>query len=93
MTTQTTPEATTTCPSWCTLTPGHPWDSDGDDDSSARGHQGPKFGPYVSAGSFEYPTHPGVQLHEINVDDFVTHSDLLAEDAADLARNLLAAAQ
>ena len=58
-----------------------------------RGHQGPELRALRELRILQYSKTPGVQMHEINVDDFVARDELNAEDAIDLARNLLAAAQ
>ena len=93
MTTQTTPEATTACPSWCTLKPGPQPDLEDLNGYWMRGHQGPKFGPYVSCGSCESSYEPGEQIFEINVDDLLISDSINSGDAIDVARELLAAAQ
>ncbi len=64
------------CPPWCTLRPGHGWDSIHDDGRNSRGHGGPEFGPYISASADEFADAPGVleyvvELHAeyVNVTD------------------------
>ncbi len=76
------------CPPYCNLKPGHPVDSIADGDRALRGHGGPRFGPYLSAGADEYVGEPGV-LHvvvQLYTDDPVNISDpevlrRLADDA------------
>jgi hypothetical protein len=52
MTTNPTAPTVTACPTWCTLTPGHDWDTIALDaaDNLMRGHQGPSFGPLTCEG-------------------------------------------
>jgi len=96
MTTTTTelpdPLAGIACPDWCTLRPGHPVDSELNDVRGSRGHGGPGFGPYLSAGADELTDAPGVLHYAISFDAegiaITEPSDLL-----DLARDALSAAQ
>ena len=74
------PEITTACPSWCTLEPGHEYDSIHDDGRHSRGHGGPKFGPYLDAGADEFSDAPGVLLHVV---------ELYVEDGAGLSMRQL----
>ena len=80
------------CPPWCTLRPGHGWDSIHDDGRSSRGHGGPEFGSYISAGADEFADAPGVleyvvQLHA----EYVNITD--PGDLLELASQASAAAQ
>jgi hypothetical protein len=88
------PDPTTpACPPWCTLPlPHHPWDSV-HDDRDVRGHQGPRFGRYVSAGSFEYADDEGVHVFDISLDAAVESDIRTPAQARTLAAELLAAAE
>ncbi len=55
------------CAPWCTLRPGHGWDSIHDDGRRSRGHGGPEFGPYISAGATEFADAPGVLEHDVQL--------------------------
>lgn len=80
------------CPSWCTLAAGHPVDSVHDDYRGSRGHGGPAFGEFLSAGADEYTDAPGrlayvVQLHA-DGENMTEPRELL-----ELALQVIAAAQ
>ncbi|MEJ7831928.1 MAG: hypothetical protein WKF79_03370 [Nocardioides sp.] len=92
MTTTTTRRSTEIpCPSWCTLTPGHPADSELDG-RACRGHAGPNFGRSLSGGAEEYADAPGVLHYSVTFqadgEDITKPSDLL-----DLATQATAAAR
>ena len=80
------------CPAWCTLAPGHPADSTDHARGDLRGHGGPTFGKYLTAGADEYADSPGllayvVQVHAEGV-NITKPSELL-----DLATAAIAAAK
>ena len=83
------------CPSWCTLTLGHDWDST-DDHGTSRGHEGPRFGPFISVGAREYSHAPGNLELDVHI-----YSDMEAQLAGQvdpatlrqLSRDALAAAE
>ena len=84
--------STPSCPEWCTLPfPHHPWDHlvRG---REVRGHQGPRFGPYVWTGSFEYADHAGVHHYDLCLDPAVETEVRTPEQARALAADLIAAA-
>lgn len=88
----TTPTTTlTNCPAWCTLTPGHKWDSESPDGRLSRGHAGPTFGAHVQPDGVEYADAPG----ELTVSAYVAVDDwegLTADEMVELAVNLTRAA-
>jgi hypothetical protein len=60
---------------------------------ASRGHQGPFFGEFVSAGCREFDYAPGVLVYDVNVDPGVEHEVATAESARELAAHLIAAAE
>jgi hypothetical protein len=80
------------CPSWCTLTPGHDWDGIHPDGTMSRGHAGPRFGRFLSAGSIEHEsgvTGVAVEIHTEDGDD----NELTTAHLLDLAADALVAAE
>ncbi|WP_193607148.1 hypothetical protein [Nocardioides lijunqiniae] len=82
----------TACPPWCTLEPGHPWDSIHDDGRQSRGHGGPQFGRFLFAGSLEMETGEVTMDVEIHTEDKQVN-DLSVADLLDLAAHTVAAAE
>lgn len=81
------------CPPWCRLDTGHGWDSLHEDGRVSRGHQGPHFGEYVSTGSREFRDAVGVQEFDVCVDPRVEPEVETAEQARELAADLIAGAE
>ena len=81
---------TTACPSWCTLKPGHEYDSIFDDGRLSRGHAGPRFGLFLAGGSDEFSDAPGVQLHQVEL--YCESVDLSPDELRELADHAIAAA-
>lgn len=76
------------CPPWCTLPPGHGWDSIHDSNGlMSRGHGGPKFGAYLFGGSTEMNT--GEHTTEVHM--WCDGSDLSPSQLLDLAADAIAA--
>jgi len=86
-------QSTPSCPDWCSLPHAdHPWDHH-DHGRKGRGHQGPRFGPHVYAGSFEYADRTGVHDYDLCVDPEIETDVRTPEQARALAAALLAAAE
>ena len=85
------PEITTACPPWCTLKPGHEYDSILDDGRFSRGHGGPAFGLFLAGGSDEFSDATGVQLHEVEL--YCESVNLSPHELRLLAANVTAAAE
>lgn len=79
------------CPEWCSLKPGHDWDSEGER-GDQRGH-GAELSQYVGIYGIEYADTPGVIVTEISINPTAEHQVTTAEAAYQMANELVAAAR
>lgn len=93
----TTTTTLTACPAWCTLEPGHDWDSEPLNDAGGlvRGHSGPRFGRFISCGSEEIVHTPLGETRSLTL-AIVSDTDtttFTSNGLRDLAADLVAAAE
>ena len=88
----------TACPSWCTLKPGHPWDSEAcglesDVANLCRGHAGPSFGKFIHIGGIEFANSAGVVEYDIHLSEDISADTVMDRaELIELSRQALAAA-